>query len=87
MSDIAVTFLRTNPAYPCFPGQTVDVEIAAACVLIAEGFAVQAEPAIPPFAEPDTYASPEINSYEQAVMPPPAPTMPPTDIEFIPATY
>ena len=87
MSDIAVTFLRTNPAYPVFPGQTVDVEIAAACVLIAEGFAVQANPVIMPFVEADTYASPEINAYEQAVMPPPAPTVPPTDIEFIPATY
>ena len=87
MSDIAVTFLRSNPAYPVFPGQTVDVEIAAACFLIAEGFAVQAEPAVTPPIIADTYASPEINSYEQAMMPVPAPTTPPTSITFIPANY
>ena len=83
MSDLAITFLRSNPAYPCFPGQTVDVEVAAACFLIAEGFAVQAEPTVGPPIVADTYASPEIDAYEQAVMPPAAATV----IPFIPGTY
>ena len=90
MSDIAITFLRTHPAYPCFPGQTMDVELVAAGGLIAEGFAVPAAtsgPPILPAAPTDAYARPETSAYERAMIPDPAPTVPPTDTDLPSVNY
>ena len=81
-THLAVTFLRTHPAFGYFPGQTALVEMAPARVLIADGFAEEASPASAP-ANPapvaDSYAAPAFAGYEQAVMPAAAPTALPAE--------
>ena len=75
-THLAVTFLRTHPAFGYFPGQTALVEMAPARVLIADGFAEEANAPAP--AEPapvaDTYAAPAFAGYEQAIEPAAKPT-------------
>lgn len=52
---LLVTFLRSHPAYGYHPGQTVLIEMPAARMLIADGFAE--ESATGPAAVPFTFAA------------------------------
>ncbi|GAC1604995.1 MAG: hypothetical protein NVS3B25_34290 [Hymenobacter sp.] len=44
-THLAVTFLRSHPAFGYFPGTTALVELAAARQLVEDGFAEPANPA------------------------------------------
>ena len=72
-THLLVTFLRTHPAWGHFPGQTVLVEMAPARVLVADGFAVPADP-----VATSMYARPAAATDERAVMPAFQPTAKPT---------
>ena len=72
-THLLVTFLRTHPAWGHFPGQTVLVEMAPARVLVADGFAIHADPLAA------TYAAPAPTN-ERAVLPAFQPTTKPAAI-------